>query len=217
MNAVIRHLARGQRVDWATRVARINRSGTGWRLTLDRGDALDVDLAVIATPAEQSAELLTAIAPDLAARAQAAPSDPCWTLMLAFPEAVAVERGCWRDAGIIGWAARNNSKPGRTGLESWVVQASPDWSRAHLEADPDAVASELLRALSDVLGVRLPAIAGRSCHRWRFARSGAEGSGAILDSSRGLGLCGDWLIGPRVEAAWLSGARLADGIGALGA
>jgi predicted NAD/FAD-dependent oxidoreductase len=26
--------------------------------------------------------------------------------------------------------------------------------------------------------------------------------------------CGDWLIGPRVESAWLSGVRLAELIGA---
>jgi predicted NAD/FAD-dependent oxidoreductase len=36
----------------------------------------------------------------------------------------------------------------------------------------------------------------------------------IFDPDRGLGLCGDWLIGPRVESAWLSGARLAERIGA---
>jgi len=72
----------------------------------------------------------------------------------------------------------------------------------------------LKEALSDMLGIPLPPVAGESCHRWRFARSGADGLGALLDRNRQVGVCGDWLIGPRVEAAWLSGKALAEQIGA---
>jgi predicted NAD/FAD-dependent oxidoreductase len=93
------------------------------------------------------------------------------------------------------------------------VQAGPAWSRANIEADPDWVAATLEGALSQLVGAALPPSVARSSHRWRFARSGAEGAGAIFDHDRRLGLCGDWLIGPRVEAAWLSGTALAAQIG----
>ena len=33
--------------------------------------------------------------------------------------------------------------------------------------------------------------------------------GALWNGELGLGACGDWLIGPRVECAWLSGRELA--------
>jgi predicted NAD/FAD-dependent oxidoreductase len=136
--------------------------------------------------------------------------------MAAFAEPVAAERDCWAGSGdgVVGWAARDNSKPGRLGPESWVVQAGPAWSRRHIDADADAVTAELLAALSTALGVALPARIGVAAHRWRFARSAPGGPGVIFDPDRGLGLCGDWLIGPRVESAWLSGARLAERIGA---
>ena len=136
--------------------------------------------------------------------------------MLAYSEPVAVAQNCWRGEGIIGWAARNNSKPGRIGPESWVVQASPDWSRAYIEAEPGSVATARTGALADLRGIVLPPCAGWSSHRWRFARSAAEGSGAIFDRNRRLGICGDWLLGPRVEAAWLSGTALAEQIGVDG-
>ena len=132
--------------------------------------------------------------------------------MLAFCEAVAVSQNCWRDEDVIGWAARNSSKPGRIGPESWVVQASPVWSRLHVEADPEWVTASLKEALSNMLDIPLPPVSGESCHRWRFARSGADGSGALFDRVHRVGLCGDWLIGPRVEAAWLSGKALAEQI-----
>jgi len=209
MNAPVRLASNSQRVLWTTRVVRIERSGRGWRLDLDRGEAVDVDIVIVATPAEQAADLLASAAPDLSARARAVTSEPCWTLMLAFSKTLPVAENCWRGKDIVGWAARNSSKPGRTGPESWVVQAGPTWSRAHVEADPEWITRKLKDALATLLGIALPPAAGECSHRWRFARSGAEGSGALYDRDRGLGLCGDWLIGPRVEAAWLSGTALA--------
>jgi len=209
MNAPIRLSSKSQRVLWTTRVLRIERSGRGWRLALDRGEAVDLDIVIVATPAEQAADLLAAAAPDLSARARTVTSEPCWTVMLAFAEPVPVAKNCWRGGDIVGWAARNSSKPGRIGPESWVVQASPAWSRVHVEADPEWVTATLKDSLANLLDTGLPPTVGEGSHRWRFARSGAEGSGALFDRDRGLGLCGDWLIGPRVEAAWLSGTALA--------
>jgi renalase len=214
MNAPIRQMADGQNVLWATRVTRIESHGPGWRLFVERGEAIDVDIAIIALPAEQAAALLAPVAADLAARASALPTEPCWTVMLAFCEPVAVIENCWRDGQVIGWAARNSSKPGRSGPESWVLQANPDWSKRHLEADPEWVVQTLKKALANRLDIELPASIAAFSHRWRFARSGADGSGAIWDWERGLGICGDWLIGPRVEAAWLSGSALAEATGA---
>ena len=212
MNAPVRQMANIQSVRWTTLVTRVERRGHGWQLVFEKDAAICVDLVIVATPAEQASALLESVAPELAARARTVPSEPCWTVMVAFSQAIAVAQDCWRSEGIIGWAARNNSKPGRTGPESWVLQASPHWSRAHIEEDPQWVAATLKDALSSLLGVALPISIGESIHRWRFARSGTEGSGAIFDSVRRLGVCGDWLIGPRVEAAWLSGTELAQQI-----
>jgi renalase len=210
MNAPVRQMANGQTVHWTKLVTRIECVDLGWRLFDERGEAVDVDIAIVAVPAEQASPLLASVALDLAARAMASASEPCWALMLAFSESVAVARDCWRSDQVVGWAARNNSKPRRIGPESWVVQAGPDWSKRHLQADPDWVAATLKEALSNLLGIELPPCVGTASHRWRFARSGAEGSGAVLDRDRSLGICGDWLIGPRVEAAWMSGTMLAD-------
>lgn len=215
MNAPVRLMANRESVVWKSLVKRIEPVEHGWRLVLDRGASADVDIAVVATPAEQASDLLVSVAPDLATRARAAVSEPCWTLMLAFFGAVAVAQNCWRDEDVIGWAARNSSKPGRIGPESWVVQASPNWSGLHVDKDPEWVSLTLKVALSEMLGILLPPVAGESCHRWRFARSGADGSGALFDRNRRIGLCGDWLIGPRVEAAWLSGKALADQIASV--
>ena len=141
--------------------------------------------------------------------ADATPAEPCWTVMAAFAQRLPIAEDVVKRRGPIGWAARDSAKPGRSGPESWVVQAGPDWSREHLEEAPSAVLPQLLAALAEVAGRPLPEPAAAAAHRWRYARSGALGQGDLWDAGIRLGVCGDWLIGPRVECAWVSGHRLA--------
>jgi renalase len=218
MNSPVRAMSGHHVVHWSTLVTRLESRGDGWRLSLGSGEVRDVDLAVVAVPAEQAAALLADAAPELAATAGASVSEPCWTAMVAFGQTVPVALDCWRGDGpaaaTIGWAARNSAKPGRTGPESWVVQATPGWSRRHIDAEPDYVIASLRAGLSDALDVELPPSIGTSAHLWRYARCAEGGPGVIVDADLSLGVCGDWSIGPRVESAWISGARLADRIGA---
>jgi predicted NAD/FAD-dependent oxidoreductase len=218
MNAPVRDLSSRHRVHWSTRVTSIERRGAGWRLGVEDGQSHEVELLVVAIPAEQAAALLVDVAPDLASRAAAAISEPCWTVMAAFSEPVGVSRDCWAAAdlgeGALGWVARNSAKPGRTGPEAWVAQATPEWSRRVIDTAADPVAEQVLAALAQKLGVEVPTCVGISAHLWRFARCADGGTGPVFDSDRRLGLCGDWLVGPRVESAWISGADLAERIGA---
>lgn len=148
---------------------------------------------------------------------QGADMEPCWTLMLAFPQAsqpgLTTLGPQWNAARSnhhrIAWLARESSKPGRSSVERWTVQASAAWSQEHLEDSPERVQAKLMRAFSEVTGIRAePALA--SVHRWRYARARqALGQPHLWDAQARLGLCGDWCLGHRVEHAFLSGLSLA--------
>ena len=214
MNAPLRHLADALGVRWSARVEAMVPGADGWRL---HGDGLAEerhDGVVVAVPAEQAAMLLAPVAPDLARRAADTPSLPCWTLMAAFAERLPIPGDVLKRRGAIDWASRNSAKPGRGGPEAWVVHATPDWSRSHLEDEPDSVRAGLLALLAaEAGGTRMEPLTA-SVHRWRYARSGGSGDGLLWDPARRIGVCGDWLLGPRVESAFLSGRRLAEAIGA---
>ncbi len=94
-----------------------------------------------------------------------------------------------------------------------MLQASAEWSRVHLEDDPDMVQRALLAAFADHVGVGSPAVIATSVHRWRYAKVGALDRGTIWNSNIQLGACGDWLLGPRIEAVWLSGQQLTASVG----
>jgi renalase len=207
MNAPAKHLAAALDVRCQVQVASLEREGSSWHV----GGGV-FDGVLVAVPAEQAGPLLQQWSPHFAALAVQTLSAPCWTVMAAFAESLPITADVLREDGIIGWAARNSAKPGRSGPESWVIQAGPDWSRANLEQDPAAIVAPLLHAFAERAGIPLPDPSAAAAHRWRYARSGTAGEGSLWDTGLRLGVCGDWLLAPRVEAAWLSGRQLATAV-----
>jgi renalase len=213
MNAPIRHLAARHNVHFEHHAHGFVRSDDMWWVRLEGGLEGPFDGVVTAIPAEQAAPILALHDLDMAKIAMTARSQPCWTAMIVFDGPLGVPVGHFRDAGIIGWAACNRAKPDRDGPEAWVVQGTASWSAAHIENQADGVATRLLDALaSHAGGATLPPVLSITAHRWRFAMTRGTDKGALWNDRLSLGACGDWLLGPRVELAWLSGRQLGDHI-----
>jgi predicted NAD/FAD-dependent oxidoreductase len=212
MNAVPKALARGLEVSSSRQVGAIARSSAGWRLTFVDGRIEEgFDKVVIATPAEQAAPLLRDIAPQMAEEARAAHTGPCWAGLFAFESAGGSPLGALRfdDDEVLAWLARTDDGQG------WVAHASIPWTRLNLELEPDAVARELEAAVRRVLGGLGESVAGQ-VHRWRYAQVEVPiGSPYAWDPDLGLGVCGDWRLGPRVELAWRSGDALGTAMAAV--
>jgi predicted NAD/FAD-dependent oxidoreductase len=214
MNAPVTDMAARHDVRWNARVDAIRREGGRWLVDGEAVAANPFDAVILAIPAEQAAALLQAIHHPVAARVEAARSAPCWTVAACYAERLSLDADVIAEHGAIGWAARDAAKPGRGGLECWVVQMAPDWSRVHLHDEPDRVTTEALALFEALAPGRSPTPLHAFAHSWRFARSASLGVEAWWDEALALGLCGDWLMGPRVENAWLSGTALAAMMGA---
>ncbi|WP_199727842.1 NAD(P)/FAD-dependent oxidoreductase [Corallococcus sp. CA049B] len=210
MSAVAKALADGLDVRTGVRVERVAREGQAWRLTSETGEDLGLaEGVVVAVPAPQAVPLLAG-APALAAQAGTARMSPCWAVMARFDAPLAVElEGAFVEDSPLSWVARDTSKPGRAAGERWVLHASPEFSAEHLEETPEAMASKLVEAFGQALGRDVRAVEAVA-HRWRYAMPASPlESSALYDAALGLGACGDWCAGPRVEGAFLSGVALA--------
>jgi predicted NAD/FAD-dependent oxidoreductase len=229
MNALAKAWAApiGEHIQLETRVDRIERDTLNkhqWQLRTEGGSAGVAvhgafDAVVLAIPHPQAQALLQAM-PHGGTFAKAINKVtvlPCWTLMLAFPQAV--QPGLttlgphWNAARSthhrIAWLARESSKPGRRTIERWTVQASAAWSQEHINDSKDRVEGKLIKAFAEVTGIRAEPSHVES-HRWLYAKSGQPlGQSYIWNAKSGLGVCGDWCIGHRVENAFVSGLELA--------
>ena len=235
MNALARKwaepLIEAKYLQLETRVTRIERDPQGsgrWQLHSVGPDSesghrrqlfTGFDAVLLAVPAWQARELLqnSELAANLVQKIEAVHVAPCWTLMLAFPQAMQPAFSTlgpqWNAARSthhrIAWLARESSKPGREPVERWTVQASAAWSREHFADDAPRVEAKLLKAFSEVTGIRA-APAHVAVHRWAYAKTEQPlGKSHLWDSRTNIGACGDWCIGHRVEDAFVSGLELA--------
>lgn len=231
MNALVRRwaeplLAAGS-MELQTRVVKIERDALHaqrWQLQTEGPDDSrhvhsGFDAVLLAMPSVQAHELLhrSQLAPRLAERIAGVQVAPCWTLMVAFPQAMQPGMSAlgpqWNAARSthhrIAWLARESSKPQRGHVERWTVQASPAWSQEHLNDDPERVQAKLLKAFAEVTGIRAePSFA--TVHRWHYAQTTAPlDQSHLWDAHAHIGACGDWCLGHRVEDAFLSGLELA--------
>jgi renalase len=231
MNGLVRYWA--QPIEAAgglmleTQVTRIERDAlqpARWQLQAEGAGAANrvhsgFDAVVLAVPSPQAQALLLASQQAQALQALIKPVSvaPCWTLMLAFPQAVQPNLPHigpqWNAARSthhrISWLARESSKPRREPMERWTVQASPEWSQKHLEDDNERVKAKLLKAFTEVTGIRAtPPYA--EVHRWRYAQTmDPLGQSHLWDAKAGIGVCGDWCLGHRVEDGFVSGLEMA--------
>jgi predicted NAD/FAD-dependent oxidoreductase len=224
MNALVRYWAGplGKAVHNNTPITRLERGAKAlWTLHSDDKKFTGFDHVLLAIPSVQAANLLKASGKD-AANAQwlqamnAVDVAPCWTLMLAFPNATQPNLHIgpqWNAARSIhhriAWLARESSKPGRGKVERWTVQASAAWSAEHLSDTDARVQAKLLRAFAELTGIRAEP-AHTQVHRWLYAKTITPlGVSHQYNPANGLGTCGDWHLGHRVEDAFVSGLELA--------
>ncbi|WP_216366784.1 NAD(P)/FAD-dependent oxidoreductase [Halovulum dunhuangense] len=208
MSGLAQPLADGVEIRFGTEIRAARHGPDGWTLSTDDGPLADrFDRLVCTCPAPQALRLF----PDLGGALAHVEMAPCWALMLALdtpmPHLPDAEK---LSEGPLSFVARNASKPARDpGPETWVIHASPDWSRAHLELEKETVRDLLAQAFAAHAG-QAPAIAHATAHRWRFAMVTRPLGQPFLSARDGhLLLGGDWALGPRVEAAFDSGHAMA--------
>ncbi len=217
MNAVLHHfvdtLGDRSEVRFGVEVGALHTVNDGWTLADDEGGDLgSFDAVVLALPAPQAARLLNE-SPDLRRRAMSVEMQACWAAMAAFEERLPIEfDGVFvnQEDNPLSWVARNSSKQGRNGPETWVLHAKPGWSEANIESEKKVIAQELFEAFFRTLDVKSRQPTTLTAHRWRFALTNASvDEGCLFDRDRLIAACGDWCHSGRVEGAYLSGVAAA--------
>lgn len=214
MSALPRALAAGLDIRQSTEVCSLQRTEHGWLLGCTDGSQLDAACLVLTIPAPQAAALLGPAHP-VSARLATVTMSPCLTLMAAFSADTARPFISRRDAAqALAWIACDSSKPGRSeGAQTWVAQASPEWSAQHLELSAEEITARMLPLLCAEIGAQPEAALYAKAHRWRYAQV-THGLGQPFEHADdgSLWLGGDWCLAPRAEAAWQSGRAIAQAI-----
>ena len=212
MTAVCKRLAAEIDVHLRSEIVSLHSAGKSWRL-IDKTEKApgSFDCLIVSTPSPQAAHLL-APAPELAKLAERVRMQPCWAVMAVFDQPLPVDfDGAFVYDSALSWVARNSSKPARSrAKDCWVLHGSASWSQKYLDSAAKEVKTRLLHEFWKAAGIPPLPPQSVAVHRWRYAQPlETLDHRCLFDAKSGLGACGDWCAGPRVEGAFLSGAALA--------
>ncbi len=179
------------------------------------------DAVVLAMPPSQAKWLVEPHCPGLANALGRIVMDPCFALGFASQDGDGGLASLPFDGAFVGpvggaehsslsWVARDASKPGRTASQSWVLHATPAWTRANTLRSESDVIADLLAEFSRLFGAPTKAPETITLMRWMLARAPEPlDVGALGDALAPVFAGGDWAHGGRVEGAFLSGLALA--------
>lgn len=207
MAAIALGLAAGLDVRSGAHVRGVSREAGGWRLHFDGLAEGPFDRLILAIPAPQAAVMLDGIGHPFEAELDAVHMAPCWAVLLGFDGAADenLAKASGPPDAAVSWMVRENARPGAADSPvSYTLHASAVWSTAHLEDSAEAVVAAMT-AQCELAGHASYAAA----HRWRYALADKPLDAPFLwDAAQNIGLCGDWCLGGRLEAAYLSGRAL---------
>ena len=224
MRSVVEHLATNIDINFRTAVNQIVRDQDDRLLLHDTDSNVHgpFDHLLISTPAPQAVDLLNSIDANAARndssllqKIQAIDMNPSWATMVRLEQPLAADHswaGAFVHESLLSWIARDGSKPQRDAGqgEQLVLHATAQWSLENLERSPDEVAALMLAEFWSVSGLEAQAPSHLQAHRWRYAIPVEPvPERQLFNDDLSIGCCGDWLGGPRVEGAFLSGMAAA--------
>ena len=212
MSGLVRPLLDGVGIFLDLRVERIGQATEGFSLRTDTGSIGPFEGVIVAIPAPEAVPLLQAYGKpfDLLEETRMLPT---FSVAALFPGRLDIPDDYFAGLGILALAARNGSKAGRGDAESWVLHGSHHWSQARIDGDPDDAAEELIAAFREAAGSKIAPPVWHSVEAWRYAFVETPlGTPCLIGANRRIVACGDWCLGPRAEAAFLSGRAAAEAL-----
>ena len=181
---------------------------------------------VVALPAPQAAALLAPLPQPFVALASAAASaiyNPCWVAMFTLSTPSNIDTNPFGEAAIkatetqLAKCIRQATNSDTKG-EQWVIHATTEWTKSHLNDTKEMVANTLITSFSKHYNNQ-EKIINSAVHRWLYSQPAATTASQAADltdaAAHGLVCVGDWVqtaaITPtmcNIERAWMSGQRL---------
>jgi predicted NAD/FAD-dependent oxidoreductase len=212
MNAIGKYLAQGLNIQLNTKISKVEKQHHNWCLyDSDAQPIADFDWVIITIPPIQATEILPLNYQSITSQSK---MQGCFSLMLGFttPLNLGFDAALIRGEDI-SWVSVNSSKPDRSDHFSLLVHSTNKWADQHIDDDSEQVINYLSQQTSNIIDHDVSRAEHQVVHGWRYANiAKQQREPYYLDMAQNLGICGDWFVQGRVEAAFTSAYNLTNEI-----
>ena len=213
MNAIGKYMADGLTVRLSEKVANVLK-GNKWILYDETNNNIgEFDWVISAIPPKQAIDMIPDVV-NLYSEISRYEMLACYSLMLGYGEKIDIGFDAALIKGAdISWLSVNSSKYSSVNNTAFLIHSTNKWASQNIDNDRDWVKRYLCNELSNLVPVKTENANYIGLQGWRYANIKKQNNlEFFLDRDNKFGLCGDWFIQGRIEAAYLSGSHLADHI-----
>ena len=165
---------------------------------------ISYDGVISTLPAPQNYELLNQF-PSLQKTLNTGSYHACIALMFTFneiPSGLNTYYDFYKKPGILSWMAAGSS------LNVWTAHTNEEFSDLNFYKSKDFLKKEIISSVKKIFF--RSKIKFHSLHIWKYAKVANKCFGPQIDPKYSIAIAGDFLEGPNVEAAFISGKKAAD-------
>jgi len=195
-------------------LCKLYRNEKQWNLEFKDGTKEITNLLILTLPLEQCKKLIQSLNLNLILDGK---MEPTLSAMLAFKEKTYINGSGYTltKNNILGWCANESSKgreKNNKNLELWSIQSTSSYAKKnhqYYKEKKNEILKEMIDAFVKHFKLENKEIVYKNIHGWSYAQNNnPKTSKYIWLPKLRLGICGDWMSGPKAENAWESSSLL---------
>ena len=212
-NDLVKYNLKNIKQSFASPVERINFKKYFWEITLKNKSKHQFKSLIITCPFPQLKKLAKQYLDKKILKLKVQ-MQPNITVMIAFKNQKNLPISSIKfNDDILAWAANENSKKRfKSNINLWTIQATLKWSKKTINRykTDKSIMKQLIARFIKLTGFEKNKIIFKRIHGWKYSYNYEKTPYlSIWNKKINLGVCGDWLNGPKIENAWLSANDLA--------
>ena len=193
-------------------LSKINRLNKVWNLQFQNGQVIKSKNLIVSIPFPQCKKLLSKFVRTSLFKNKVIMNSSLTVLLMTNKTSNNYSSYFTNDK-ILGWVSNENSKKRFTyNKDLWVLQSTFEYGKKNIDNyinKKTYFTKILLNRFKNITKIKISKIYFTHIHGWKYSSNSKPlKSESYWDRKIGLGICGDWFGGPRLEDGWLSANNL---------
>ena len=212
-NAIPKYLIKNIKANFQSLVTNIKFNDSYWEITVNYKEKINFKNLILTCPYPQLISLGSKYLPKqiIKSKIQMVPNI---TVMLSYKNKPKLSINSFKfNEDRIAWAANENSKERFKSNEIlWTLQCTEKYSKKIIDLfknNKNYYLKEIAKEFENLIGFKVKDLIYKNIHGWRYAYNFTNNKlSSYWSNKKKLGICADWMTGPKAENAWLNANAL---------